>query len=203
LDNHIKDIISTSYTKNNKFRNSDVVSLWKVKEFQNFINELSIRGLSNVLDLGAGSGIFGQMFLEKNYIVKCIDISEGMIEFCKNRGLDSEVMDFYNMNFRDGSYEGIWSMNTLLHVPKASIEYVLREVHRVLSDTGIAFVGLYGGKSFEGIWNEDFYTPKRYFSFYHDEEIKEIIGDIFTIKQFKSYDVGRNGFNFQSMLICK
>lgn len=203
MDNNIKKIIAGSYNKNSQYRDNNRIADWKKDEVNYFIKKMNELKINNILDLGAGSGIFGKYFEDKEFNVKCIDISEGMINLCLNRGLDAKVMDFYDMTFENNSFEAIWSMNTLLHVPKKSLKIILKEIKRVLKDDGIFYMGLYGGRSSEGIWENDFYEPHRYFSFYEDEEIKEIISEIFEIDEFKSRYGIRDGFSFQSMILKK
>lgn len=203
MDNEIKKIIANSYNKNSEYRNHNNITDWKMDEVNNFIMKMNALKFKSILDLGAGSGVFAGYFKDKGFSVKCIDISEGMINLCLKRGLDAEVMDFYNMTFKDQSFQSIWSMNSLLHVPKVSLKSVFNEIKRVLKNDGIFYLGFYGGRNSEGIWKEDIYKPSRYFSFYDDDEIKRIIREIFVIEKFKSKDVKQDGYRYQSMLLRK
>ncbi|WDV48117.1 hypothetical protein PV797_10565 [Clostridiaceae bacterium M8S5] len=58
---------------------------------------------------------------------------------------------------------------------------------------GLFYLGLYGGENSEGIWEEDFYEPKRFFSFYEDNDIKKLIERYFQIECFESFAVEKNG----------
>jgi Holliday junction resolvasome RuvABC ATP-dependent DNA helicase subunit len=49
-------------------------------------------------------------------------------------------------------------------------------------------MGVYGGYNFEGAWDEDPYSPNRFFSFYQDEEIKEVVSKEFEIIRFDIVD---------------
>ncbi|MBN1971358.1 MAG: class I SAM-dependent methyltransferase [Candidatus Delongbacteria bacterium] len=202
MDN-IRKIISDSYTKNSESRNHDEIQNWKIDEVKRFEEIMNKNGFKTILDIGCGSGIFGKIFQDLNFSPFCIDFSEGMVDLAIKRGLDAKLMDFYNLDFADCTFDSVWSMNTLLHVPKSDLVNVLSEIKRVIRDNGFMFLGLYGGWSFEGFWDKDFYKPNRFFSFYEDNEIISYIEKIFKIEDFRSYDVGREGFNFQSMILKK
>lgn len=60
-----------------------------------------------------------------------------MIRYCKERGLTAQVMDFYNLDFDDNSFHAVYVLNCLLHVPKAEIHQVIKEVKRVIKPEGL------------------------------------------------------------------
>lgn len=203
MDRQVKEIIRQSYNQNAIHRANKGIDEWKLRLVNEFIDQVSMKSLVDILDLGAGSGVYAEYFSQKGLSVTCIDLSKSMVELCKSRGLNAEVMDFYELRFENNSIEAIWSMNTLLHVPKDSIECVLLEVQRVLKAGGIFYFGMYGGKSFEGIYEEDFYSPKRYFSRYEDEEIKAIVSKYFDILEFEHVNIEDENYWFQSMTLMK
>lgn len=183
MSDNIKNIIRASYNKNAALR-SDEIPEWKDREVHRILSRIDSNGVS-LLDLGAGSGIFAEYFANKGMDVLCIDLSKSMIELCRARNLKAEVMDFYDLKIEDNSFDLIWSFNTLLHVPKKDIHIVLKEVKRVLKKNGIFYLGMYGGKCHEGIWENDTYEPKRFFSFYKKDELLAIIQDYFRVIEFE------------------
>ena len=86
----------------------------------------------------------------------------------------SEYID--NIDLPDDSYDAIWSMNALLHVPKKNLLIVLENLRRVLKSGGLFYLGIYGGYNSEAIWEEDPYTPKRFFSFFTHTDLQGEIG---------------------------
>lgn len=86
-----------------------------------------------------------------------------MIRYCKERGLTAQVMDFYNLDFDDNSFHAVYVLNCLLHVPKAEIHQVIKELKRVIKPEGLFYMGMYGGTESEGIWMEDSFELKRFF----------------------------------------
>ena len=73
----------------------------------------------------------------------------------------------------------------------------------VLRTDGLFYLGLYGGFDFEGIWEEDSYTPKRFFSFYTDEDLKQTLNNVFDIVYFRSIEFDKDQRPFQSVVLRK
>lgn len=201
MDEQVKQIIIESYNTNKELRDVDTISLLQQKELDKFIEATRHIKNARILDLGAGSGIYAKYFKNQGLDVTCIDISPEMVELCLNKNLHAKVMDFYDLKYEDNTYDAIWSMNTLLHVPKSSIDVVLNEVKRTLKDNGIFYLGILGGESFEGIYEKDFYKPKRYFSFYTNNELKDLIERYFHIEYFDNVEVGNEHLFYQSIII--
>ncbi len=175
----IKASIQTSYNNAKDYRSDIHVKEWKESEVEKVLKKLD-KG-DYMLDLGAGSGVMAKYFVDAGMNIKCIDLSRSMVELCTEQGLEAQVMDFYDLTFDDNIFDCIWSMNTLLHVPKSDIRIVLKEIKRILKEDGIFYLGLYGGKSSEGLYKEDFYDPKRFFAFYTMEELLEILKEYFAV----------------------
>lgn len=198
----IKKIIKESYNNNASLRDSSDIVDWKMDEINRLFTCLDSVQDKVLLDMGAGSGIYGKYFFDKGMDVMCIDISEKMVEMCEDKGLKSQVMDFNSLNFNNNSYDVVWSLNTLLHARKEEIEGILKEIKRVLKPDGLCYIGLYGGRDSEGIWEDDIYEPKRFFSFYSNDSILDIVSRYFDIKTF-NYLPNKNRRNpgFQSMIL--
>lgn len=175
----IKTSIQTSYNNAKDYRSDMHVTQWKRHEVEKVLEKLDDNAY--MLDLGAGSGVMAKYFVDGGMNIMCVDLSKSMVELCTEQGLKAQVMDFYDLTFDDNSFDCVWSMNTLLHVPKSDIHVVLKEVKRVLKDDGIFYLGLYGGKSSEGIYEEDFYEPKRFFACYTMDELIEILKAYFEV----------------------
>lgn len=203
VDEAIKNNLGLSYNYNADYREKSEIQTWKISEINKFLSYMGKKEGLNLLDLGAGAGKQAKLFMDKGIDVTCIDISEEMVRLCKERGLKAYVMDFYNLVFSNKTFDAVWSMNTLLHVPKNSIGKILKNVNRVLKPNGNFYLGLYGGHKFEGIWEEDFYNPKRFFAFYEDDEIKEIVKDFFEIIEFVIIPLGKNKPYYQSFVLRK
>jgi ubiquinone/menaquinone biosynthesis C-methylase UbiE len=112
-------------------------------------------------------------------------------------------MSFYNLNFPNNHFDSIYALNCLLHVPKKDIKRVLNEIKRVLKPSGLFYLGVYGGENSEGVWEGDHYTPKRFFSFYEDETLIELLSELFIIEYFELVPKVFGKLHFQSVILKK
>lgn len=137
--------------------------------------------------------------------VTCIDLSPEMIKFCQHKGLSAYVMDMVHLDFPPNSFEAVYSLNSLLHIPNAEFRSVLENIERILTPSGLLYLGVYGGDDeFEGVWAEDSYNPKRFFSFKSDEAIQKMTAEIFELLYFKRIEVsGDHRLHFQSLILEK
>lgn len=203
MDENIKKTIKESYNKNSKHRDKTEIELWKINELKKVLSIIDDKHNCSILDMGSGNGLYGKYFENNGLDVTCIDLSTNMINLCKQKGLKALEMDFYDLKFKDEEFNVVWSLNTLLHVPKSSIKSVLKGIDRVLKKQGCFYMGLYGGETFEGIYEDDFYKPQRFFTFYEDEEIILIVKEFFDVISFESIKVENRRMRFQSILMKK
>lgn len=203
IDEGIKKNLRLSYDKKGQYREESEIQKWKLAEIDKVLGYMKKEDRTSLLDLGSGPGKQGRIFKDNGAEVTCIDISKEMIRFCREKGLNGYVMDFYNLVFGDESFDVAWSMNTLLHVPRNSIGGVLKNIKRVLKPNGIFYFGAYGGYNFEGVWEDDFYNPKRFFTFYGDSEIKEIVSEYFDVIEFNTIPIEEREVHYQSLILRK
>lgn len=197
--NH-KSELKEAYDRQAAQRNEMKLQDWKVTEREDFLHLLREEGLNRLLEIGAGPGKDSLYFQENGLQVTAVDLSEEMVKLCRLKGLDAYAMDFYELGFADGTFDAVYAFNCLLHVPKASLPRVLREIRRVLKPNGLFFLGVYGGRDSEGIWEEDTYEPKRFFSFFSSEALLKMVGDEFDILRFSAVPTGGDLF-FQAMVV--
>ena len=200
---NVKEQLKESYEKNARSRDRDYIIPWKIKELEKFLSYTKSESLQSLLDLGSGTGQYAKYLEKKGLKVTCIDISTEMIKACKEKDLEAYVMDFYDLNFQKETFDAVWSLNTLLHIPKSHIDQVLKNIKRVLKPKGLFYIGVYGGHNSEGIKEDDFYTPKRFFSFYDNERIKEIVSKHFEIVDFEFFTPEDSNRDFQSIILRK
>lgn len=201
----IQQNIVNSYNKNAIDRDSYSIQDWKVKEREIFLGKLRADKCLNLLEIGAGPGKDSLYFKEQRLNTTSTDISPEMVKLCKEKGLNAKVMNFADLDFPDDHFDCIWALNCLLHVSKKDIKSVLIEIKRVLKPSGLFYMGGYGGENHEGIWEGDSYTPKRFFSFFEDDSIKELLSEVFTIEYFHVVPKEMVGgpFHFQSTILRK
>lgn len=203
MDLLLKESLKASYNEQAYSRDKADIEDWKIVELKSYIDALRNEDLKTVLDIGAGSGQHGKYLLDHGFDVTCIDLSPSMVETCRMKGLKADVMDYYSMDFETESFDAVWAMNTLLHVPKVSLPAVLKNIHTVLKNDGLFYIGVYGGKDSEGVWEDDTYIPKRFFSFYTNEDIQEIVSPLFDVLNFHVVPAAGGSMDFQSLLLRK
>lgn len=204
MDRDIKELIRESYNENAEKRSQEIVG-WKESEIFRALDYMDIGKGIELLDLGAGNGQFGTYFNNQGIDVTCIDLSPEMVSACVERGLHAKLMDFYDLNFQDEKFNFVWSMNSLLHVPKSSMLHVLQNVHRILKKDGYFYLGVYGGDDFEGIFEKDSYEPKRFFSFYSEATLLDLVTKegLFKVEEFSRFYVENRESYFQSLILSK
>ena len=200
-----KKIISdlqNSYNHAAPEREQAPLQTWKAQERQGFLAALQQAGKEKLLEIGAGTGRDSLFFQEQGFEVVCTDLSPEMVALCRAKGLDAHTMDFLNLDFPLESFDAVYGLNCLLHVPKSDLKNILQTIQKLMQPEGLFFMGVYGGLDFEGIWEQDSYTPKRFFSFYTDESMQQIVGEFFEIQSFKVVPVeGLVERHFQSMIL--
>jgi SAM-dependent methyltransferase len=199
----IKQRLQHSYDRQAREREQFEKEAWKVAERARFLSVLRERRLNRLLEVGAGTGQDSLFFQENGMVVTAVDISSEMVRLCREKQLDARQMDMYNLDFPPDSFDAIWSLNCLLHVPKADFSQVLASIHRVLRRAGVFYLGVYGGPDSEGIWEGDSCEPKRFFSFHTDASIQKAIQRYFRIVSFRPVDYGHPFLHFQSIIVQK
>jgi SAM-dependent methyltransferase len=200
--NHIISDLRESYNRNAAERDNYGMEPWKIAERQHFLSLLQKENCQRLLEIGAGPGRDSQFFQNNRLDVVCTDLSPEMVALCQSKGLTAYTMDFLNLAFPDGTFDAVYALNCLLHVPKADFRSVLAAIRRILKPSGLFFLGVYGGYDHEGVWPEDTYTPKRFFSFYTDEHIQCITSEVFDILYFKAVPLeGDTESHFQSIIL--
>ncbi len=135
-----------------------------------------------VVDIGCGAGRDAELFVKAGFDYTGIDISSGMLRQARRRVKQAKFlrMDFYNLPFRQKTFDGFWAAASLLHIPKYRIRKVLRSIKEIITDEGIGFISLKPKTSLDqGVVVEKKYgeTIKRFFAFYTDKEFQNILKD--------------------------
>jgi SAM-dependent methyltransferase len=173
---------------------------WKLAERRAFGERLAPG--ARLLEIGAGTGQDSAYFQQEGFAVVAADLSAVMVEHCRAKGIEAFVMDFLHLNFPIGSFDAVFAMNCLLHVPNRDLLAVLAAVRAVLRPGGLFFVGVYGGnESVEGPIDDDEHVPPRFFSWRTDEQLLGFAADArFEVVDFHPVDTGR-GYRFQSLTL--
>lgn len=122
-----------------------------IMEFARFDDSKGMR----VLEIGVGLGADHQRFAQAGALLCGVDLTERAVRHTRHRmaafGLSSRVLvgDSENLSFPDGSFDVAYSWGVLHHTPDTP--KAILEVHRVLTDGGMARVMIYHKWSLVGI----------------------------------------------------
>lgn len=202
MTTEFKEIIRQAYNNFAIEREKSKLQEWKLKPRESFLNLLLNEGKLTLLDIGSGTGRDGKFFTDNHIDVIAVDLSDEMVRLCQEKGIESYQLDFYNLQQLGKKFDAVWSMNSLLHVEKANLNLVLEKIRNVLNPDGLFYMGVYGGDDSEGIWQDDVYTPHRFFSFYTDDNIKKVVSNYFEVISFERIETGGK-YHFQSIVMRK
>ncbi|MBU6231166.1 MAG: class I SAM-dependent methyltransferase [Patescibacteria group bacterium] len=131
---------------------------------------------STVLDLGCGPGIESEKLVKKGFHVTGFDISENLLKIAHEKAPEAAFIHgdmLEPLPFSSGQFDALFAKASLLHVPKAKIEPVLREIARVTKNGGIIHIAVKKGHGEEEVAENDYgYEYKRWFSFWQPEELE-------------------------------
>lgn len=174
---------------------------FKVEERRKFFDLLRDRGATSLLEVGAGTGQDSMYFQEQGLRVLCTDLSPAMVALCRAKGLDARVADFLSLGVPPGSFNAVYALNCLLHVPTPDLPRVLETISDVLVPGGLFYVGTWGGADEEGPMRDDHHAVPRYFAFRSDQRMAGALAERFHVLSFTPIDV--NGNHFQSFMLEK
>jgi SAM-dependent methyltransferase len=203
LEMQYRQQLRETYNRFAEERDTGALQDWKEIERNRFVGQLHQSGTSSLLEIGAGPGRDSLFFQEQGFRVTAVDLSPEMVRLCREKGLEAEEMDMAALRFPDASFDSVYALNCLLHIPKSELGAVLGEIRRVLAPGGLFYMGVYGGMDSEGVWEQDTYEPKRFFAMYEDTAMQEAVERVFETVYFGTVKVAASDRqpHFQSMIL--
>jgi SAM-dependent methyltransferase len=165
-------------------RNERAKPSWKLAERAAFMARLHAEGCRTLLEIGAGTGQDSQFFATSGLDVVASDLSPAMVALCRAKGLRAQVMDCAAPSFLAASFDAVYTMNCLLHVPSAELPRVLAAICGLLRPGGLLFIGVYGGDGTEGQAADDDYVPPRFFSWRTGPQLLDFARRSFEVVDF-------------------
>lgn len=156
-----------------------------------------------ILDIGAGPGRDGKIFNEKGFRTICLDMSKGMLNLCREKGLEVVLANFEHLCFKQNSFDGIWAYTSLTTAPKATFQKILPSIHELLKSDGVFYIGMIEGEG-EG-WKpaDGKYDMPRYATRYSPTELRQILRRNFSIVYSSVNPKEFNGRNTYLHFMCK
>jgi SAM-dependent methyltransferase len=166
--NEHRDTLRAAYDFDAERRNTNVLEGWRVEVIDDFLSRIAPG--SSVLELGAGAGQAAMYVADKGYRVTAMDLSPANVDYATARGIEARVGDFTDPGFHVGVFDGVFALNSILHVKKELFAEVLEVTRRSLRRGGIALIVVWGGFNYEGTLDDEWTDPPRFFAFYSDED---------------------------------
>lgn len=160
---------------------------WRWPLAERFLGMLRDEGRTSLLEIGAGVGHTSRWFADQGLDVTATDLSPEQVALCRAKGLNAHVRDMYDLGFSTGSFNAAWAMNCIHHIPTADLPRVLRGIAEVVAPGALVYLGVWGGRDEEGMPEEDFYLPPRFFSFRSDASLVALVEPIFDIESFETF----------------
>ena len=196
------DGLVKSYEKYAYERASHSPDAFKVQERSEFLKLLQDEGRETLLEIGCGHGQDAQFFQSQGLRVLAVDNTPTMVKLTAEKGVTARLLDCYDLDEINESFDAVYTMNCLLHIPKRDIDRILRLISRRLNDSGLMYLGLWGDTNFEGIWEQDRYEPKRFFSFWKTEALLEVVQRLFKLEYYRRLEP-HEGRIFNSLIVRK
>jgi ubiquinone/menaquinone biosynthesis C-methylase UbiE len=175
MDDKTGMTIST-YSKTVKDYESKTGNLYFHEEL-NFLKTQLPPG-SHLLDHGCGPGRDAEFLTRAGYQVTGLDLCQEMVDFASKRAplANFKLGDIRNLEFANSTFDGIWSIASLLHLSKQELPSALEEMNRVLKPGGMLFTVLKEGEG-EKISSDERYNPprKKYYSLFQQNELEQFL----------------------------
>lgn len=132
-----------------------------------------------LLDIWCGPGRDARYFVLQWYEVTGIDTSEKLLEIARQQVPTATFLlaDMRTLSFDLGSFAGIWSCASLLHLPKVDVPATLQLRQQLLQSGGVIFVGVKAGTGEHMIQKDYYLGHEKFFAFYELPELTKLITD--------------------------
>jgi SAM-dependent methyltransferase len=196
------DELRRGYDRDAQRRTALVDLEWRTGVLEAWLGDLP--EAPRLLELGPGTGQLAQHARALGASVLAIDLSPENVAQCRARGIDARVGNLRALDEEPelGIFDGIYSINVLLHVPRNEHPGVIASARRHLAPGGRLLLANWGGQDSEGIFAEDTFDPPRFFSLYDDASFAKLEFDGFQIIRRELLpDQARDGLHPQVLVL--
>ena len=162
------DALRRAYDGDASYRDGLDDLQWRTGVIERWLGELPPS--PRLLELGPGTGQLAAFATGLGARVFAIELSPENVARCRRRGIGAQVGDLRAVGEMAelGTFDGVYAINSLLHVPRAQHAAVIAGIRRRLEPGGSLLLVSWGGVERDGIWEQDRCAPPRYFSQYDD-----------------------------------
>ena len=126
-----------------------------------------------ILDVGCGCGRDVEYFLQEGFDAIGIDLSEEMLKQARKIVPKTKLKkgDFTDLKFKKESFDGIWSMAGLIHIPRKEMVNVLKGFNNILTKKGILYLDVNEGKGEENLKKPKYNNEPRQYVYFTEKEM--------------------------------
>ena len=159
----------------------------RVQLRQRCADTLRQEGRRRVVDVGAGPGLDLAGLHAEGFEALGVDLTPANVAVMHQRGLSALAASLYQLPFRAGAFQALWSMSTFVHVPHARFDEALTEMMRIVEPGGLLGIGTWGGLDFEGIVESGDLRPYRFFSLASHDRWRATLARHGELELFETY----------------
>jgi SAM-dependent methyltransferase len=131
---------------------------------ERFAAFIAQREAVRLVDVGCGPGLDVEAWHRDGFEVVGVDLAHANVERVRRLGIAAATGSIYELPFRTGAFDALWTMSTFVHVPRARHDVALAELMRVMRPGSRLAIGTWGGVDFEGVPEFGALRPYRFFS---------------------------------------
>jgi SAM-dependent methyltransferase len=165
----------------------------RAEHLQVFIERCTAEGLTSVVEVGCGAGRDGVVLRDAGLTYVGVDLSPVGVQLCRDAGLEAWEASAIDLPFADNSFDGGWSMSTLMHLEGAEMDAAVAEIGRVIRSGGVLEVGVWGAEAARNRVDEH----GRLFQQRSDPELRRLLSSVGTLDAFETWDWSDDGGHYQ------
>lgn len=145
-----------------------------------------------IIDMGCGPGHDILRFQQQRKVVVGLDVSFAMTQLAQEiTSAPVYQMDISSLTFPDQTFEGIWCVATLLHLPRKAVSSTLQGFNRILQPSGYLYISVKQGTGSCLIRREKTGGSPRLFTYFSKEEMEQFLAeasfDVCEMVRFVTY----------------
>jgi len=177
------------YEQDAEGRAARPLSAERSRRREGFVDRLLAQGRSRILEVGTGPGLDAVALTARGLLVSGVDLSPEHVRLAREAGIDAQVAPAQRLPFAEASFDAVWCVSVLMHMPDADLDEALREMVRVVVPGGLGAFGLWGGDDVDGVNVDDTIEPKRYFSWRSEAGVRRALEPYADVEVFDTWPV--------------
>lgn len=149
-----------------------------------FVTLLMREGRRRLIDVGAGPGLDAQAFTNSGIDVVGLDLTPAHGAAMAQRRIPAVVASLYQPPFGPGSFDAVWTMSTLVHVPDSRLDEALAAVIGLARAGAPVGIGTWGGFDFEGVHETGDIRPYRFFALRNHDRMRAVLARHASVDRF-------------------